>query len=71
MWGFYCVLLSFFKAESHEAAQSGLELKILLPPPLECWDLMCVPICHTVYHYLIQLEYLFVGFESRLLWPKL
>jgi hypothetical protein len=31
----------FFETGSHCVAQAGLELVILLPQPLKCWDYRC------------------------------
>jgi hypothetical protein len=35
--------LFFVETGSHFVAQTGLELVILLPLPLKCWDYRCVP----------------------------
>jgi hypothetical protein len=43
IWGFlslFLIVLIFF---FFWGVQVGLELTILLPQPLECWDYRCVP----------------------------
>jgi hypothetical protein len=34
----FVVVCLFFEMGSHYVAQTGLQLKILLPQPTECWD---------------------------------
>lgn len=34
--------------ESHHVAQAGLELMMVLPEPLECWDSSCASPCLAV-----------------------
>jgi hypothetical protein len=39
------LLLFFFKVGYYYIVQVGLELAILLPQPLKCWDYKCAPSC--------------------------